>query len=158
MRVLVIGATGTIGKGVSHAFAQAGHDVLCASRNGDVKVDVEDPASIRAMYKGIGKVGAVISCAGNGAFAPLSELTEEQIEYTLGSKLMGASEPGSFRNRSSRRWRGLRLDLGDIQPAPHAWSPRASDGKWSPREFRARGCARSTPEPSYRHYQPAIHY
>jgi NAD(P)-dependent dehydrogenase (short-subunit alcohol dehydrogenase family) len=89
MRVLVIGATGTIGKGVSHAFAQAGHDVLCASRNGDVKVDVEDPASIRAMYKGIGKVGAVISCAGNGAFAPLSELTEEQIEYTLGSKLMG---------------------------------------------------------------------
>jgi len=89
MRALVVGATGTIGTAVADIFADAGHDVLRASRNGAVKVDIEDPASIHAMYDGIGKVGAVISCAGNGVFAPLSELTEHQIEYTLGSKLMG---------------------------------------------------------------------
>jgi NAD(P)-dependent dehydrogenase (short-subunit alcohol dehydrogenase family) len=89
MRVLIVGATGTIGKGVTDAFAHAGHEVLAASRNGDVKVDIEDPNSIRSMYQHIGKVGAVVSCAGNGAFAPLSELTDEQIEYTIGSKLMG---------------------------------------------------------------------
>jgi len=89
MRVLIVGATGMIGTAVADAFADAGHDVLRASRNGEVKVDIEDPGSIRTMYEGIGKVGAVISCAGNGAFAPLTELTDEQIEYTLGSKLMG---------------------------------------------------------------------
>ena len=89
MRVLIVGATGMIGTAVADAFADAGHDVLRASRNGEVKVDIEDPGSIRAMYEGIGEVGAVISCAGNGAFASLTELTEEQIEYTLGSKLMG---------------------------------------------------------------------
>jgi len=87
--VLIVGATGMIGTAVADAFADAGHDVLRASRNGEVKVDIEDPGSIRTMYEGIGKVGAVISCAGNGAFAPLTELTDEQIEYTLGSKLMG---------------------------------------------------------------------
>jgi NAD(P)-dependent dehydrogenase (short-subunit alcohol dehydrogenase family) len=89
MRVLIIGASGTIGKGVADAIAQAGHEVLRASRNGDVKVDIEDPDSIRAMYKSIGTVGAVISCAGNGALASLSDLTDEQIDYTLSSKLMG---------------------------------------------------------------------
>ncbi len=89
MRVLIVGATGTIGKDVADAFVQAGHDVLRASRNGEIKVDIEDPTSIRAMYEAIGKVDAVVSCAGNGTFAPLSELTEQQIEYTLGSKLMG---------------------------------------------------------------------
>jgi NAD(P)-dependent dehydrogenase (short-subunit alcohol dehydrogenase family) len=78
-----------IGTAVADALASAGHDVLRASRNGEVKVDIEDPSSIRAMYQDIGKVDAVISCAGNGAFAPLTELTEQQIEYTLGSKLMG---------------------------------------------------------------------
>jgi NAD(P)-dependent dehydrogenase (short-subunit alcohol dehydrogenase family) len=89
MRVLIVGATGMIGKGVADTFAQAGHEVLGASRKGAVKVDIEDPDSIRAMYQRIGKVDAVVSCAGNVASASLSELTDEQIEYTIGSKLMG---------------------------------------------------------------------
>lgn len=89
MKVLIVGATGTIGSAVAAAFADASHDVLRASRNGEVKVDIENPDSIRAMYGRVGKVDGVISCAGNVAFAPLPELTDEQIEYTLVSKLKG---------------------------------------------------------------------
>jgi len=89
MKTLVIGATGTIGSAVADAFAAAGHEVLRASRKGDVAVDITDPASIAAMYEGVGKVDAVVSCAGDGAFAKLEDLTDEQIDATLKSKLMG---------------------------------------------------------------------
>jgi len=88
MRVLVIGASGTIGKAVADAAA-ARHDVVRASRKGDVKVDITDPASIKAMYQQVGKVDAVVSCAGGGAMKPLEKLTDEDIQATLGDKLMG---------------------------------------------------------------------
>ena len=89
MRAIVIGASGTIGKAVADRFKAAGHEVIRASRNGDVKVDISDPASIRDMYSTVGKVDAVVSCAGSGAFAPLMDLTDEQMSFTLGNKLMG---------------------------------------------------------------------
>ncbi len=43
MKVIVIGATGTIGRAVADALA-AGHEVVRASRQGDVKVEL-DPAA-----------------------------------------------------------------------------------------------------------------
>lgn len=89
MRALVIGATGTIGSAVADAFATAGHEVLRASRNAEVSVDISDPASIRAMYDRVGKVGAVVCCAGSGAFAKLGELSDEQLDFTIRNKLLG---------------------------------------------------------------------
>lgn len=89
MRALVIGATGTIGSAVADAFAAAGHEVVRASRKGEVQVDISDPGSIRSMYARIGKVDAVVSCAGSGAFAKLGDLTDEQLEFTVANKLLG---------------------------------------------------------------------
>jgi nucleoside-diphosphate-sugar epimerase len=46
MKVIVIGATGPIGRAVADALATE-HEVVRASRQGGVKVDIEDPRSIR---------------------------------------------------------------------------------------------------------------
>jgi NAD(P)-dependent dehydrogenase (short-subunit alcohol dehydrogenase family) len=54
-----------------------------------VSVDISDPASIRAMYDRVGKVGAVVCCAGSGAFAKLGELSDEQLDFTIRNKLLG---------------------------------------------------------------------
>jgi NAD(P)-dependent dehydrogenase (short-subunit alcohol dehydrogenase family) len=89
MRVLVIGATGTIGKAVAEVLVARGHEVLRASRNGDVTVDIADPASIKAMYQKLGWVDAVVSCAGKGKIGPLHELDDDDFARTLASKLMG---------------------------------------------------------------------
>ncbi len=89
MRVIVVGASGAIGKAVVEELATAGHDVIGASRRGDLKVDIEKPQSIRAMYRDAGIVDAVISCAGEGSPATLAELTDDQIAFSLSSKLMG---------------------------------------------------------------------
>ncbi len=89
MRVLVIGATGTIGKPVADAAEKAGHEVLRASRHGDPKVDIDNEVSIKALYEGLDRLDAVICCAGSGAFKPLLELTNEDIQATINSKLLG---------------------------------------------------------------------
>ncbi len=89
MRALIVGATGTIGQAVANIFAEADHDVLRGSRKGEVTIDIEDPDSIQTMYSKLGKIDAVVSCAGDGAFAKLTDLSDEQLHYTLRSKVMG---------------------------------------------------------------------
>ena len=89
MRILIIGATGTIGRAVAEALAPQ-HEVVTASRHaGDVRVDISDPASIRAMYEKVGRVDAVISAAGNAAFKPLEQLADDDFAFSLANKLMG---------------------------------------------------------------------
>jgi len=89
MRILVVGASGTIGKEVVKALA-SGNEIIEASRShGKIKVDIRDVASIRAMYKSAGKLDAVISAAGSGAWKPLGQLTEQDFADSLGDKLMG---------------------------------------------------------------------
>jgi NAD(P)-dependent dehydrogenase (short-subunit alcohol dehydrogenase family) len=93
MRILVIGPHGTIGREIVKALSadhEADHEVVGASRsNADVDVDITDPASIRAMYAKVGKIDAVISAAGSGAWKPLDALTDEDFARSLGYKLMG---------------------------------------------------------------------
>jgi NAD(P)-dependent dehydrogenase (short-subunit alcohol dehydrogenase family) len=89
MRILVIGANGTIGRGIVDALS-AEHEVIKASRSGlDVQVDITNPASIQSMYSEVGMVDAVVCAAGSGAWKPLDQLTEEDFAFSLGYKLMG---------------------------------------------------------------------
>jgi NAD(P)-dependent dehydrogenase (short-subunit alcohol dehydrogenase family) len=89
MRVLVVGANGTIGQAIVQVLSPR-HEVIRASRSkSEVKVDLTDTESIRSMYRTMGKVDAVVCAAGEGKFAPLAQLTDEDFRFTLSSKLMG---------------------------------------------------------------------
>lgn len=88
MKILVIGASGLIGKGVADELAKK-HEVIRASRNGDVQVDVNNPESIAEMYKRVGKLDAVAFAAGKVPFKPLTELTREDFVAGLTDKAIG---------------------------------------------------------------------
>jgi NAD(P)-dependent dehydrogenase (short-subunit alcohol dehydrogenase family) len=89
MRILLIGATGTIGQAVATALA-ARHEVIPASRNkARESVEVSNAESIRVLFKRVGRVDAVVSAAGEAAFKPLRDLTDKDFELSLRSKLMG---------------------------------------------------------------------
>ncbi len=88
MRILLVGATGTIGKAVAAALGGR-HEVVAASRHTGERVDIEDPASIRALYQRVGRLDAVISAAGAAAWKPLAQLTDQDFAFSLGNKLMG---------------------------------------------------------------------
>ena len=89
MRVIVVGASGTIGQAVAEALAGE-HEVLRASRSsGELRVDIASPESIRRMYDAAGEVDAVVGCAGSARFKPLAQLEDDDFAFSLGNKLMG---------------------------------------------------------------------
>lgn len=88
MKIVLIGATGTIGKAIVEELKE--HEVIrVGSKSGDHQVDIEDRSSIESLFKNIGTVDAIISTTGQIAFAPVQELTYEQIKQTVDSKIMG---------------------------------------------------------------------
>jgi NAD(P)-dependent dehydrogenase (short-subunit alcohol dehydrogenase family) len=87
-RVLLVGASGTLGRAV-HAELVQRHDVLAASRSGKLKVDITDSASIRRLFKKTGKVDAIVCAAGKVHFGALAEMTGELYAIGLRDKLMG---------------------------------------------------------------------
>ena len=89
MRILVIGATGTIGKAIVDALGNR-HDVIPASRHkAHEQVDIADPSSLRSLFERVGRVDAIVSAAGNAAWKPLAELTDADFAFSLANKLMG---------------------------------------------------------------------
>jgi NAD(P)-dependent dehydrogenase (short-subunit alcohol dehydrogenase family) len=89
MKILLIGANGTIGKAVRKELEQR-HEVISAGRKeADVAVDLTSPDRIKEMYRKVGQVDAVVCAAGATYFGPLTELTPEQNELSIQSKLKG---------------------------------------------------------------------
>ena len=89
MRVLVVGASGTIGRAVVAELRER-HEIVAAGReSGDIRVDITDKASIRAAFEAAGQIDAVVSAAGKVKFAPFAEMAEADYQIGLGDKLMG---------------------------------------------------------------------
>ena len=89
MKVLLIGASGTIGSAIATALSGR-HDVILASvQKSPEQVDISDAASIRALFARVGRVDAVVSAAGRASFKPLTDLGDEDFELSLSNKLMG---------------------------------------------------------------------
>jgi NAD(P)-dependent dehydrogenase (short-subunit alcohol dehydrogenase family) len=119
MRVLLVGATGTIGSEIAKAL-EGRHEVVAASRNSGVHVDIDDPESIVAMYREVGVVDAVICAAGSAVFAPLQQLGDDDFETSLRSKLMGSVNVVRFGIGSVRDGGSFALTTGILaqQPMP----------------------------------------
>ena len=89
MKILIIGAEGTIGSAIVDELKQR-HEIVTAGRShGDHTVDIADPQSIRKLFAAVGKIDAVVSAAGSVHFGPLLEMTPEQLQLGVGNKLMG---------------------------------------------------------------------
>jgi NAD(P)-dependent dehydrogenase (short-subunit alcohol dehydrogenase family) len=89
MKIVVIGAAGTIGAAVAAALEANKHEVIRASRRLAPRVDISDPQSIRQFFAEVKDLDGVVSCAGDARFAPLDKLTDEDLLYSVNNKLMG---------------------------------------------------------------------
>jgi NAD(P)-dependent dehydrogenase (short-subunit alcohol dehydrogenase family) len=118
MKIVVIGATGTIGAKVVDALSATKHEVIRASRNGDTKVDLDDPATIRALFETVENVDALVSCAGNAAFKPFSQLTDADYQLGLRSKLMGQVSAAIIASEHLRDGGSITLTTGTLAMHP----------------------------------------
>jgi len=89
MKILVIGASGTIGKFVVSALSERHEIVKAGSKSGDAQVDIKDSGSIRKMFDKVGKIDAVVSAVGKVHFGEFAKMTEAEIGVGIKDKLMG---------------------------------------------------------------------
>lgn len=89
MKIIVVGANGTIGQAVVKAL-ETRHEVVKVGRNrGDFTVDMTSPESITAFYERVGAFDALAVVAGDVHFGPLNSLNPKDLQVGLQSKLMG---------------------------------------------------------------------
>jgi NAD(P)-dependent dehydrogenase (short-subunit alcohol dehydrogenase family) len=92
MRILLVGASGTLGSAIFEAL-EGRHEVVTAGRtSGDVRVDITDTESVSAMYAEVGTVDAVASAAGHVPYAPLEELGRADLLAGASDKLIGQAD------------------------------------------------------------------
>ncbi|WP_344343471.1 short chain dehydrogenase [Kitasatospora putterlickiae] len=101
MKILVIGATGTVGRAVVSAL-EASHDVVKASRGGPVKADLEDPSSLDALFDDVPDLDAVVCCAASGPLVDLASAEDGEIAAGVQGKLLGQV---ALARRAARRLR-----------------------------------------------------
>ena len=90
LTIVVVGASGTIGAALSSRLEHLGHKVIRVSRSsGDYRADITDKASLETLFKSIGTFDAVANAAGDVAALPLEQITDESIDLSIASKMMG---------------------------------------------------------------------
>ncbi|MEU2391729.1 short chain dehydrogenase [Streptomyces sp. NPDC007369] len=96
MRILLIGAGGTLGTAVHRTLTARGHDVVTAGRSGgDLRFDITDPAQVTALYDAAGAGGqldAVASAAGSVPFKPVADMTPEDWTAAFRGKVLSQLE------------------------------------------------------------------
>ena len=89
MKIIIVGASGTMGTYLSKAFEKE-HEIVRADRNGtDVRVDITSAASIENMYQKVGGFDALVCTAGPTYVGPWKNLKEETIRSGVQGKMMG---------------------------------------------------------------------
>ena len=89
MKIIVIGASGTVGRAVAQELNQR-HEVIRVGRTqGDYQVDITSQQSVQSLFEKIGQVDAIVSATGNLFFGPLATISDRDFNQGLQDKLLG---------------------------------------------------------------------
>ncbi len=89
MKIIIVGATGTMGKHLVGAFEKEHEVVRVAEKGGDVQADITSPESIEKMFKQVGSFDALISTVGPTYVGPWKNLTDKEFRKGVDGKMMG---------------------------------------------------------------------
>ena len=89
MKIIIIGASGTVGRAVTEALSRR-HEVIRVGRTqGDEQVDITSQASVQALFEKVGRVDAIVSASGGLYFGPLATMKDSDFNQGLQDKLLG---------------------------------------------------------------------
>lgn len=89
MKIIIVGASGTMGKHLTGAFKKEHEIITAASKGCNIQVDITSPESIENMYKQAGSFDALISTAGPTFVGPWKKLTDREFRKGVEGKMMG---------------------------------------------------------------------
>ena len=89
MKVILVGASGNIGRGVGRAVSANHQVVRVGLSDGDVQCDYTDPESVRSMFATVGSYDALVSAVGGDSrFLPFEELSDDDFRYGFERKFL----------------------------------------------------------------------
>lgn len=89
MKILLVGASGTMGRYLAEAFSKE-HEVITADRNNEgIQVDITSTASIEQMFQQVGPFDALICTAGPTYVGPWKNLNDQEFRKGVEGKMMG---------------------------------------------------------------------
>lgn len=89
MKIVIVGATGTIGRHVAESLKTDNEIISVGFKDGDYQVDMTSTHSIQKLFETIGTFDALVATAGIAYFGPFEKMTEEDFRLGIDSKLMG---------------------------------------------------------------------
>ena len=89
MKIIIVGASGTMGKHLTSAFEKENEVIRAATEGGDIQVDFTSTISIENMYKQIGAFDALISTAGPTYVGPWKKMSDTEFRKGVDGKMMG---------------------------------------------------------------------
>ncbi|MBD9484945.1 short chain dehydrogenase [Pseudomonas sp. PDM14] len=89
MKIILIGASGTIGQAVARELSERHELIRVGHASGELQVDITDSGSIRRLLERTGPFDALISTAGKLHFGALEDMSEAEYAIGLQDKLMG---------------------------------------------------------------------
>mgnify|MGYP002700091933 FL=1 len=126
MKILIIGASGTIGNQIVTALTDK-HEVIQANFNsGDVRIDISDTRSIQSMFNTVGMVDAIVCATGNVAFNTFSELSRDEWDVGINSRLMGQINLTQIGHQYLNAGGSITLTSGIIADYPIAYGTSAA--------------------------------
>jgi len=89
MKIIIVGATGTIGRQVAGSL-EGNHEIVrVGSKSGDIQADITSPESIVNLFEQAGSFDALVCTAGDAYFGPWKTMTDMEFRKGIDSKLMG---------------------------------------------------------------------
>lgn len=126
MKIILIGASGTLGQAVANELGQR-HDIIHVGRSsGDFNVDITDSASIQALFEKVGSFDALVSAAGKVHFGALAEMGEAEFAVGLKDKLMGQVNLVLIGSRYANDGASFTLTTGILSEDPIRFGSSAS--------------------------------
>ena len=89
MKIIIVGATGTMGMHLTNAFEKEHEIIRVASKGGDIEADITSTESIENMFKQVGAFDALISTAGPTYVGTWKNLTDKEFRKGVEGKMMG---------------------------------------------------------------------
>jgi NAD(P)-dependent dehydrogenase (short-subunit alcohol dehydrogenase family) len=89
MKIIIVGATGTMGTYLSSAFENENEIIKVATEGGDYQVDITSPEAIEKFFEAVGPFDALISTAGPTFVGPWKKLNDATFRKGVEGKMMG---------------------------------------------------------------------
>jgi len=89
MKIIIVGASGTMGKYLTNTFKKENDVITAASKGCDLQVDITSTESIETMFRQAGAFDALISTAGPTYVGPWKKMTDKEFRKGVDGKMMG---------------------------------------------------------------------